>query len=271
MSTPMTPPGPHSAPHASPGRRASSRRRRRGSRLPEGLAGVGVTAGSVLVAAVAVGVLIVVRFVVALIQLLGNAVAYDPSAYGTGFLAAPVGLFLRGVVLDPLPFYVVALLALAVVFRVTATVSLLLALARAVAAGAAGAAALVVGGLIASVPSGDVAAIVVGTVFAPLALGVQLTAVLAGGVTLSWLWATRLEAAGAATAVAASTVDGDGDGNEDPSVEPPEARPVGGEEASVSAHAVPDPAIHPAEAPAPAPAPPSDPESLARFAPPAPR
>lgn len=269
MSTPMTPPGPHSAPHASSGGRASSRRRLRSSRLPEGLADVGVTAGSVLAAAVAVGVLIVVRFVVALIQLLGNAVAYDPSAYGTGFLAAPVGLFLRAVVLDPLPFYVVALLALAVVFRVTATVSLLLALARAVAAGAAGAAALVVVGLVASVPSGDVATIVVGTVFAPLALGVQLTAVLAGGVTLSWLWATRLEAAGAATAVAATTIDVESD--EDPSVEPPEASSVGGEEASVSAHAVPDPEIDPAEAPAPAPAPPSDAESLARFAPPAPR
>ncbi|KQQ26534.1 hypothetical protein ASF54_10965 [Frondihabitans sp. Leaf304] len=222
-----------------------------------------------LAAAVAVGVLIVVRFVVALIQLLGNAVAYDPSAYATGFLAAPVGLFLRAVVLDPLPFYVIALLALAVVFRVTATVSLLLALARAVAAGAAGAAALVVVGLIAAVPSGDVAAIVVGTVFAPLALGVQLTAVLAGGVTLSWLWAMRLEAAGAETAVAASTTDVEGD--EDPSVGPSEASSVGGEEASVSAHAVPDPAVDPAETPAPAPAPPSDAESLARFAPPAPR
>lgn len=263
MSTPMTPPGPPS----SPGARSSPRPRRRRSRLPEGLADVGVTAGSVLAAAVAVGVLIVVRFVVALIQLLGNAVAYDPSAYGSGFLAAPVGLFLRAVVLDPLPFYVVALLALAVVFRVTATVSLLLALARAVAAGAAGAAALVIVGLIASVPSGDVATIVVGTVFAPLALGVQLTAVLAGGVTLSWLWTTRLEAAGAATAVAASTNDVEGD--EDPSVELPEASSVGGEEASVSAHALPDPVVDPVQAPASAA--PSDAESLARFAPPAPR
>jgi hypothetical protein len=203
------------------------RRVRRGRRrLPADLVDRGFGSERVLVASVAVGALIVVRLVVALVQLVGNTVDYNPAVYAGGFLSSPIGLFLRGVVLDPLPFYVGAFVAATILFPLAHVSALRLVLLRAVAAGAAGTALLIVVGLVTSVPTGDVAGIVIGTLFAPVALGVSLTAMLVGASSAAWLWSVRIDATAAAAGRSDEVVADDEGTDEEPTAEPTPANPL---------------------------------------------
>lgn len=181
----------HRAPHAPTGPRGSWARRRAPS--GPGVRQWGATAETVVAAAVAVGVLIVVRFLVAFVDLIGNAVQYQPSYYASGFEESPIGLFLGAVVLDPLPFYIAVFLAATFVYPFARPARLPLVLVRAVAAGGCGTVVLAVVGLATSLPEGTASTVVLDSVFVPLSSGLELTAVLGGGAVLAWLWGGRLD------------------------------------------------------------------------------
>ncbi|ARC56474.1 hypothetical protein AS850_05225 [Frondihabitans sp. 762G35] len=178
-----------------PAARASSE----GSRFPR-LRGLLVDAGasreSVLAAAVAVGVLLVVKFAVSLVQLLGNAIAYDPSLYANGFLASPVGLFLGSLVLYPFFFYLVAFAVLAFATPILRRTPLAVVLGRALVAGAAGTIALALAGIVTGVAMAastrNAVAIPLYVVFIPLSTGVQLTAILVAGAAVARVWLRRV-------------------------------------------------------------------------------
>ncbi|AMM20449.1 hypothetical protein AX769_10190 [Frondihabitans sp. PAMC 28766] len=152
-----------------------------------------------LTAAIAVGAVILVKFAVALVQLIGNAVDFDPAAYASGFVESPIGLFLGAVVLYPFFFYVGAFVALAFGFPVLRSTRLPVVLGRAVAAGAVGTIVLALVGLITGVGSataaGNWVSLLLDVVFVPLSAGLLLTAVLAAGAVLAWLWIGRQDPA----------------------------------------------------------------------------
>ncbi|BDZ50026.1 hypothetical protein GCM10025867_22670 [Frondihabitans sucicola] len=151
-------------------------------------------------AAIAVGGLIVVKFAVAFVQLLGNAIDYDPAFYSNGFLSSPIGLFVGSLVLYPFPFYLAAFVALALVFPILRQSPLSTILGRAALAGAAATVVLALVGIVTgtanAMSSGDGVVILLWVVFIPLAAGVQLTAVLVAGSVVAWLWLGRQSPSG---------------------------------------------------------------------------
>jgi hypothetical protein len=178
---------------------AASRVARPGSRLRtlrRLLVDAGASREGVLSAAVAVGVLLVVKFAVSLLQLLGNAIAYDPSLYANGFLASPVGLFLGSFVLYPFFFYLVAFAVLAFATPILRRTPLAVVLGRALAAGAAGTIALALAGIVTGVviagSTKNAVAIPLYVVFIPLSTGVQLTAILVAGAAVARVWLRRV-------------------------------------------------------------------------------
>lgn len=220
---------------------------------------------TVVTAAVAVGCLIVVRFAVAFVQLLGNAVAYDPSFYSDGFLQSPIGLFLGSLVLYPFPFYLAAFALLALVVPILREASLSTVLGRALLAGAGATVVLMLVGIVTGVSraasSGDAVDVALWVVFIPIAAGVQLTAVLLGGAAVAWLWLSRVQAVtgGGAQDAAAALLD-----------DAPVAETVASEPAAVSppvAAERPSPA-GPAATPTPASTPASNPAPPPTAAPP---
>lgn len=152
---------------------------------------------SVLTAAIAVGALIVVKFAVALVQLLGNAVAFDPASYSSGFDRSPIGLFLGAVVTFPFPFYLGAFAALVLGFPILRRSPLSVILGRAVAAGTVGTILLAVAGLAfgvgPAVRSGGWVDLLLDVLFVPLSSGITLTAVLVASSVAGWLWLGREE------------------------------------------------------------------------------
>ncbi|GAA4266815.1 hypothetical protein [Frondihabitans peucedani] len=195
---------------------------------------------TVVTAAVAVGCLIVVRFAVAFVQLLGNAVAYDPSFYSNGFLRSPIGLFLGSLVLYPFPFYLAAFALLALVLPILREASLPTVVRRALLAGTGATVVLMLVGIVTgvsrSVSSGDAVDIALWVVFIPIAAGVQLTAVLVGGAVVAWLWLLRVPVE-------------PGEGAQDATAAPREDAPAPTRAPAPSATPVPAP--DPAPAPAP--------------------
>ncbi len=163
------------------------------------LASVGVSRESVLTAAIAVGAVIVVKFAIALVQLVGNAIDFDPAAYASGFLHSPIGLFLGSLVLYPFPFYLAAFVVLAALFPVDRSSTLTTVLARTLLTGAMGTIVLALVGFGTGIGpatrahSGTILALDV--VFIPLSTGLLLTALLLVGATVSWLWVGSQEPA----------------------------------------------------------------------------
>lgn len=239
-------------PHAPRGPRRWSRSHGDAVRLRD----VRPSGETVLAAAIALGALIVVRFLVAFVQLLGNAVDFQPSYYSSGFVASPIGLFLSAVVLTPLPFYLGAFLAAVFAFPFVRSVPLGTVLLRAVVGGAAGTVFLAVAGLASALPeSTDATTVVLDAFFIPLSTGIELTAVLAGGAALAWLFGTRT---------------GEGGPQDPPAVVEPAAL-ASDEPAEAPAAPVADPAVPAGPAStgeAAAPVDLADPVDLSRFEPP---
>lgn len=202
-------------------------------RSPEGRASaptrrlVRPTRDTLSTAAIAVGCLLVTKFAVAFVLLLGNAVNYDPSFYSNGFLESPIGLFLGSLVLYPFPFYLAAFAALALVFPILAESSLSTVLRRALLAGAGATVILalvgIVTGVTKAVAADDPVQLLLWVVFIPVAAGVQLSAVLVGGAAIAWLWVSRQEVSGdpdAETSESAETTSGAGVGSTSEAVDP---------------------------------------------------
>jgi hypothetical protein len=254
--------GPTNVPGAGQGPRAPKR-----PSTPSSILFAHPSRQTLLAAAIAVGALLVVKFVVAFVQLLGNAIDYSPTAYSSGFLASPIGLFLGSLVLYPFFFYLAAFLALTLVFPVVKESPLSTILGRGVAAGAVGTIVLavvgIVTGVVQSASTGDWVLLVLYVVFIPLATGVQLTAILVGGTVLAWLWTGRQPS---------NEV-----GNQDPGARPASAsrdESASGQAAAPVGPSTPPAAPRPPVAPTEAPplslfAPPTDrPAADAPFAPP---
>jgi hypothetical protein len=207
-----------------------------------------------LSAASAVGVVLLARFVLGLLAMVGSAVGFSVTAFPSGFTATPVGQFLGGFAFYPFPFYVVAFLVLLLVRPIEAATPLDRVLRHAVVAGAAGTLALAVVGIVPGVllsRSGNTwANLVLYVTTIPLAAGVIDTALLVVGCVLAWLWAHHDGApatpAGAATGETAVTA-------------PPAGGDVAGEQPASPSGAETPSARHPEPAASAEPAPSSGP------------
>jgi len=146
-------------------------------------------------AATAVGVVLLARFALGLLAMVGAAVGFSVTAFPSGFAATPVGQFLGSFVFYPFPFYVVAFVVLLVVRPLETAAPLATVLRRALVAGAAGTLALVVVGVVPGVllsqSGGTWANLVLYVTTIPLAAGVVDTALLVVGAVVAWLWARR--------------------------------------------------------------------------------
>jgi hypothetical protein len=147
---------------------------------------------AVLAAATALGVLLVVRFALGLLALVGSAIGYSVTAFPSGFVATPVGQFLGGFVFYPFPFYVAAFATLVVARPIRARDDLGAVLRSTLVAGAVGTAALAVVGIVPgvtlSIDGGTWANLALYLTTIPLSAGVVDTAVLALGGVLAWWW-----------------------------------------------------------------------------------
>jgi hypothetical protein len=141
-------------------------------------------------AATALGVVLVARFALGLVALVGSALGYSVTPWPSDFTATPVGQFLGSFVLYPFPFYVVALGVLLLVRPVEADLSLPRALRHGLVAGAAGTVALavvgVVPGVAASLSGGTWVNLALYLTTIPLSAGIVDTALLLVGVVLAW-------------------------------------------------------------------------------------
>jgi hypothetical protein len=146
-------------------------------------------------AATAVGVVLLARFALGLLAMVGAAIGFSVTAFPSGFAATPVGQFLGGFVFYPFPFYVVAFLVLLVGRPLETAAPLATILRRALVAGAWGTLALavvgVVPGVLLSQSGGTWANLVLYVTTIPLAAGVVDTALLVVGAVVAWLWARR--------------------------------------------------------------------------------
>ncbi|KQR66660.1 hypothetical protein [Frigoribacterium sp. Leaf172] len=145
-----------------------------------------------LTAATALGVLLVVRFALGLLALVGSAIGYSVTAFPSGFTATPVGQFLGSFVLYPFPFYVAAFATLVVARPIRARDGLGVVLRSTLVAGAVGTAALAVVGIVPGITlseeGGTWANLALYLTTIPLSAGVVDTAVLALGGVLAWWW-----------------------------------------------------------------------------------
>jgi len=143
-----------------------------------------------LSAATALGVVLVARFALGLVALVGSALGYSVTPWPSDFTATPVGQFLGSFVLYPFPFYVVAFGVLLLVRPVEADLSLPRVLRHGLVAGAAGTVALavvgVVPGVAASLSGGTWVNLALYLTTIPLSAGVVDTALLLVGVVLAW-------------------------------------------------------------------------------------
>ncbi|NII51212.1 hypothetical protein [Frigoribacterium endophyticum] len=208
-------------------------------------------------AATAVGVVLLARFALGLLAMVGAAVGFSVTAFPSGFAATPVGQFLGSFVFYPFPFYVVAFVVLLVVRPLETAAPLATVLRRALVAGAAGTLALavvgVVPGVLLSRSGGTWANLVLYVTTIPLAAGVVDTALLVVGAVLAWLWARR---------------EGDDPAGADPEADArPQAVVVPAAPTSSDAEADADATGAPARASAPSRAPRSGPVDHASFRP----
>ncbi|WP_423923470.1 hypothetical protein ACPEEZ_05135 [Frigoribacterium sp. 2-23] len=146
-------------------------------------------------AVVAVGVVLVARFALGLLALIGSAIGFSATSFPSGFLATPVGQFLGSFVLYPFPFYLAAAIVLIFVSPLATDAPLAAVLRSGAIAGAIGTAALaVVGiapGVLLSISGNTWANLALYLTTIPLSNGIVDTALLLVGCVLSWLWARR--------------------------------------------------------------------------------
>jgi hypothetical protein len=166
-----------------------------------------------LAAATALGVLLVARFALGLVALVGSALGYSVTPWPSDFTATPVGQFLGSFVLYPFPFYLVAFVVLLLVRPVDPDLSLPRVLRHGLVAGGAGTVALavigVVPGVAASLSGGTWVNLALYLTTIPLAAGIVDTALLLVGVVVAWHASrTRPLADGSAEAAAGPLVTG---------------------------------------------------------------
>jgi len=147
---------------------------------------------SFLIAAAALGVLLVVRFALGLLALVGSAIGFSATAFPSGFAATPVGQFLGGFVLYPFPFYLAAFAVLVLVRPIRARDGLDVVLRSTLVAGLAGTAALILVGVAPGVAlsreGGTWVNLALYLTTIPLSAGVVDTAVLVLGGVLARSW-----------------------------------------------------------------------------------
>ncbi|NRD27498.1 hypothetical protein [Frigoribacterium sp. VKM Ac-2836] len=145
-----------------------------------------------LVAATALVVVLVARFVLGLVALVGSAVGFSVTAFPSGFVATPVGQFLGSFVLYPFPFYVAAFVVLAAVRPLTPRSDLRSVVRHAVVAGAVGTVALavvgIVPGIVLSISGGTWVNLALYLTTVPLSAGIVDTALLVAGAVLARSW-----------------------------------------------------------------------------------
>jgi hypothetical protein len=143
-----------------------------------------------LAAATALGVVLVARFALGLVALVGSALGYSVTPWPSDFTATPVGQFLGSFVLYPFPFYLVAFVVLLLVRPVDPDLSLPRVLRRGLVAGGAGTVALavvgVVPGVAASLSGGTWVNLALYLTTIPVAAGIVDTALLLVGVVVAW-------------------------------------------------------------------------------------
>lgn len=145
-----------------------------------------------LTAATALVVVLVARFALGLVALVGSAVGFSVTAFPSGFVATPVGQFLGSFVLYPFPFYVASLVVLVAVRPLTPRSDLRTVVRHAVVAGAAGTVALavvgIVPGIVLSLSGGTWVNLALYLTTIPLSAGIVDTALLVAGAVLARLW-----------------------------------------------------------------------------------
>jgi hypothetical protein len=145
-----------------------------------------------LVAGTALVVVLVARFALGLVALVGSAVGFSVTAFPSGFVATPVGQFLGSFVLYPFPFYAASFVVLAAVRPLTPRSDLRTVVRHAVVAGGVGTVALavvgIVPGIVLSIDGGTWVNLALYLTTIPLSAGIVDTALLVAGAVLARLW-----------------------------------------------------------------------------------
>ncbi|KQM24112.1 MULTISPECIES: hypothetical protein [unclassified Frigoribacterium] len=230
-----------------------------------------------LVAATALVVVLVARFALGLVALVGSAVGFSVTAFPSGFVATPVGQFLGSFVLYPFPFYVASFVVLATIRPLTPRSDLRTVVRHAVVAGGAGTLALavvgIVPGIVLSIDGGTWVNLALYLTTIPLSAGIVDTALLVAGAVLARLWLGGGHGdevwAVEPTPRVAEAGEGDDAGDVEDDVAPPAVRGDRSTRLPTTVAAAPSAPVVPPERPVvpshPAPAP----DDWSRFAPPA--
>lgn len=145
-----------------------------------------------LMAGTALAVVLVARFALGLVALVGSAVGFSVTAFPSGFVATPVGQFLGSFVLYPFPFYVASFAVLAATKPLTPRSDLRTVVRHAVVAGGVGTIALavvgIVPGIVLSIDGGTWVNLALYLTTIPLSAGIVDTALLVAGAVLARLW-----------------------------------------------------------------------------------
>ena len=145
-----------------------------------------LTAGTALV------VVLVARFVLGLVALVGSAVGFSVTSFPSGFVSTPVGQFLGSFAFYPFPFYVASFVVLVAIRPLTPRSDLRTVVRHAVVAGAVGTVALavvgIVPGVVLSLSGGTWVNLALYLTTIPLSAGIVDTALLVAGAVLARLW-----------------------------------------------------------------------------------
>lgn len=145
-----------------------------------------------LVAGTALVVVLVARFALGLVALVGSAVGFSVTAFPSGFVATPVGQFLGSFAFYPFPFYVASLVVLVAVRPLTPRSDLRTVVRHATVAGVVGTFALAVVGIVPgialSISGGTWVNLALYLTTIPLSAGIVDTALLVAGAVLARLW-----------------------------------------------------------------------------------
>ena len=146
----------------------------------------------VLAAGTALVVVLVARFALGLVALVGSAVGFSVTAFPSGFVATPVGQFLGSFAFYPFPFYVASFVVLVAVRPLTPRSDLRTVVRHAAFAGGVGTVALavvgIVPGIVLSISGGTWVNLALYLTTIPLSAGIVDTALLVAGAVLARLW-----------------------------------------------------------------------------------
>ncbi|KQS15767.1 hypothetical protein [Frigoribacterium sp. Leaf186] len=145
-----------------------------------------------LSAGTALVVVLIARFALGLVALVGSAVGFSVTAFPSGFVATPVGQFLGSFAFYPFPFYVASFVVLVAVRPLTPRSDLRTVVRHATVAGVVGTVALavvgVVPGIVLSISGGTWVNLALYLTTIPLSAGIVDTALLVAGAVLARLW-----------------------------------------------------------------------------------